>query len=67
MSNLAYLGIAVVLSVAGWTYLWLRHRRPSSTEASVREFSKELNALAPPDARRNREPGRSDIRGRRSG
>lgn len=47
MSGLAYLGVAVVLSLVGCTVLWLRHRRPRSMEHSIREFSKELEALAP--------------------
>jgi hypothetical protein len=67
MSNLIWLGIAVVLSVVGWIFLWLRQRRPRSTEASVREFSRELEALAPPEGTRA-EPRRSgQLRGRRSG
>jgi hypothetical protein len=47
MSGLAYLGMAVVLSLVGCTVLWLRNRRPRSMEHSIREFSKELAALAP--------------------
>ncbi|MDQ4132422.1 MAG: hypothetical protein M3179_04260 [Actinomycetota bacterium] len=66
MSNLIWLGIAVVLSLIGWTVLWLRNRRPRSTEASVREFSKELEALAPPGRRSVPVRGRLP-RSRRSG
>ena len=47
MSSLAYLGIAVVLSLVGCTVLWLRNRRPRSMEHSIKEFSRELDALAP--------------------
>ncbi len=47
MSNLVFLGIAVVLSLVGCTVLWLRNRPPRSVEHSIREFSKELQALAP--------------------
>ncbi len=47
MSNLVYLGIAVVLSLVGCTVLWLRHRRPRSMEHSIKEFTRELDALAP--------------------
>ena len=54
MSNLAYLGIALVISLAGFFVLWLRNRRPHSMEHSMREFSKELDALAPSDAPRPR-------------
>jgi hypothetical protein len=49
MSNLAYLGIAVVISLVGCVILWLRTRRPQSMEHSMREFSRELDALAPTD------------------
>jgi hypothetical protein len=55
-----YLGIAVVVSLLGCGLLWLRHRRPTTMEASIKEFSRELGALAPDsDNYRNR--------GRRSG
>ena len=49
MSNLAWLGIALVISLLGFLVLWLRNRRPQSMEHSMREFSKELDALAPSD------------------
>ncbi|MFN2609073.1 MAG: hypothetical protein ABR511_14470 [Acidimicrobiales bacterium] len=65
MSNLAYLGVAVVISLVGCLVLWLRTRRPRSMEHSIREFSRELDALAPPDggpADRSPRP-----RGRRAG
>jgi hypothetical protein len=47
MSNLIYLVIAAVLSVLGSLVLWLRHRQPSSMEAAMKQFSRELRALAP--------------------
>ena len=47
MSGLVYLGIVVVLSVVGCTVLWLRNRRPRSMEHSIKEFTRELDALAP--------------------
>ena len=47
VENLAFLGLAVVLSVVGCMLLWLRRRRPRSMEANVREFARELAALAP--------------------
>ena len=69
MSNLAYLGIAVVVSLVGFFVLWLRNHRPQSMEHSMREFSKELDALAPsdlpPPTRSSRPWGYG--RGRRSG
>lgn len=52
MSNLAYLGIALVISLFGCLILWLRTRRPRSMEHSMKEFSRELDALAPTDAPR---------------
>ena len=77
MSNLAYLGLALVISLAGFFVLWLRNRRPQSMEHSMREFTKELDALAPdapPPARPTRPAGptrplrpRANGRSRRSG
>ena len=68
MSNLAYLGVAGVLSVAGCLVLWLRTRRPRSMEHSIREFSRELQALAPNGSPHEEErPTRARSRGRRTG
>ena len=47
MTNLVYLGIAVVLSMLGSLVLWLRHRKPRSMEAHMQRFARELEALAP--------------------
>lgn len=55
MSNLAYLGMAVGLSALGLFTLWLARRRPRSMQAGMEAFSRELQALAPPDARANRQ------------
>lgn len=52
--NLAFLGVAVVVSVVGVTVLWLVRRKPRSMEAGIRAFSRELEALAPPDSRATR-------------
>ena len=49
VSNLAYLGLAVGLSVIGLVGLWLARRRPRSMQAGMEAFSRELQALAPPD------------------
>lgn len=54
MSNLAYLGLAVGLSVIGLVGLWLARRRPRSMQAGMEAFSRELQALAPPDTRAQR-------------
>jgi hypothetical protein len=55
MSNLAYLGLAVGLSVIGLFVLWLVRRRPHSMEAGMEAFNRELQALAPPDAQVKRQ------------
>jgi hypothetical protein len=47
VTNLVYLGIAVVLSGLGCLILWLRHRKPRSMEAHMQQFAHELDALAP--------------------
>jgi hypothetical protein len=58
VSNLLYLGIAVVLSAVGILILYLRNRRPSSVEYSVEEFQKELRALSPTERERRDRGGR---------
>jgi hypothetical protein len=55
VSNLAYLLIAVVLSGAGSAWLWWRNRQPSGLDAGIRQFERELRALAP--EQRGRESG----------
>jgi len=62
MSNLVYLGIAVVLSLLGSFVLWLRHRKPRSMEAHMQRFARELEALAP-DPEWNRRGYRRSPRG----
>jgi hypothetical protein len=52
MSSLAFLAVAVALSLLGSLILWLRYRRPRSLEAGIDEFTRELKALAP-----DRKPG----------
>jgi hypothetical protein len=54
LMNLAFLGVAVVISLVGVTVLWLVRRKPRSMEAGMRAFSRELDALAPPGARATR-------------
>ena len=66
MSNLAFLGIAVVLSAVGCFLLWLRSRPPRSFEAHIREFARELEALDPGSEGRDLHRGPLK-RGRRSG
>ncbi len=47
MSNLLYLGIAILLSVVGGLVIWYRNRRPTSLTAGIEEFQRELRALTP--------------------
>ncbi|MGI8809910.1 MAG: hypothetical protein ACR2KK_19120 [Acidimicrobiales bacterium] len=47
MNALVFLGIAVVLSLVGCLVLWLRSRQPGSMDAHIRDFARELDALAP--------------------
>ncbi|HUQ63531.1 MAG TPA: hypothetical protein VM121_07250 [Acidimicrobiales bacterium] len=69
MTNLIYLGIALVFSLIGCGILWLRNRRPTTMEASIKDFSRELGALAPDDRSPPAGPraGGEQDRGRRSG
>ncbi len=59
MSNLLYLGIAIVLSVFGCLAIYLRNRKPTSLNAGIEEFQRELRALAPD---RRPESGRPQAR-----
>ena len=68
MSSLVFLLIVVVISALGSLVLWLQHRKPSSVEHGIDEFSREMRALSP-EARAAREaraaarrppPGRRD-------
>ncbi|MCU1462257.1 MAG: hypothetical protein JWO37_2332 [Acidimicrobiales bacterium] len=49
MTQLVFLGVAIVISLIGCGLLWLRHRKPRSMEAHMDAFSRELRALAPDD------------------
>ena len=64
MNALVFLGIAVILSAAGCLVLWFRSRQPRSMDAHIRDFARELDALAPgppPDPRRTRPPRGEDL------
>ena len=67
MNALVFLGIAVVLSLIGCGILWMRSRQPGSMEAHIRDFERELDALAPdrppPRQPRNDEPDQRRSRG----
>jgi hypothetical protein len=60
MSALAFLLVALAISVLGSMVLWLTHRqRPPSIESGIEEFERELKALAPeanPRTRTDRRP-----------
>jgi hypothetical protein len=45
----AFLMIAVVISVVGSLVLYLRNRTPSSLESGIDNFRREMQALAPRD------------------
>jgi hypothetical protein len=45
----AFLMIAVVISAVGLTVLYLRNRPPTSLDASIDTFRREMQALAPRD------------------
>ena len=47
MNALVFLGIAALLSLLGCLALWLRSRQPRSMDAHIRDFARELDALAP--------------------
>ena len=49
MNAVAFLMIAVVISVVGSAVLYLRSRTPSSLEAGIDNFRREMQALAPRD------------------
>ncbi len=55
MSSLAYLALAVVISLIGAGILWYRYSRPRSLEEGIDDFSRELRALSP--ERRQDDPG----------
>ena len=65
MNALVFLGIAVGLSLAGCLVLWFRSRQPGSMEAHIRDFARELDALAPgsPGARTRGRQGPHEERG----
>lgn len=58
-----FLLIVVVLSVVGVVMLLVRHRQPSGMHASIDEFERNLEALAP----RDESPKRPRRGARRSG
>jgi len=49
VNAVAFLMIAVVISVVGSAVLYLRSRTPTSLEAGIDNFQREMQALAPRD------------------
>jgi hypothetical protein len=47
MSNLLFLGLAVVFTAIGCVVVWLRQRKPSGVDDGIEAFKRELDALAP--------------------
>jgi hypothetical protein len=54
VSALYFLLVAVVISAVGSGILVLRQRKPQGTRNSIESFQREMDALAPPDQRRQR-------------
>lgn len=46
MNNLAFLLVAVLASIIGSLYLWLRTRKPQTFMSSIETFQREMGALA---------------------
>jgi hypothetical protein len=60
VSNLLFLGLAVVFTAIGCTVIWLRQRKPGGVDDGIDAFKRELNALAPDrdlTRRRDGDPG----------
>jgi hypothetical protein len=52
VTAIAFLGLAVVISLLGTLVIWLRYRqRPRGVTSGIEEFSREMKALAPDQAR----------------
>ncbi|MEZ5145239.1 MAG: hypothetical protein R2726_22415 [Acidimicrobiales bacterium] len=45
MNNLAFLLVAVLASIIGSLYLWLRTRKPQTFMSSIETFQREMGAL----------------------
>jgi hypothetical protein len=58
VTAIAFLGVAIVISLLGSLVLWLRHRngqRPRGVTSGIDEFTREMRALAPD---RGRDPNK---------
>jgi hypothetical protein len=63
VQNLLWVVGAVVFSTLVICLIWLRNRKPTSMEAGIKEFSRELRALAPEDNPATGRHGRVDRAG----
>jgi hypothetical protein len=46
---LIFLLVVLLVSGVGSLVLWLRHREPVRFDSGIRDFQREMQALAPPD------------------
>jgi len=56
MNALAFLAIALIISLVGCIVLYLRSRQPTSLESGIDAFKREMQALSPEDERDGRRP-----------
>ncbi|MEY2433414.1 MAG: hypothetical protein QOC92_3139 [Acidimicrobiaceae bacterium] len=54
MSPIAFLLVALVISLLGSMVLWLRARKPTSLRSSIDTFKREMDALSPQDQAKER-------------
>jgi hypothetical protein len=52
MSALVFLALALVVSLVGSAVLWYQHRQPNTYDSGIKEFRREMDALRPPEERR---------------
>jgi hypothetical protein len=58
VSALIFLLVVVVVSAVGSAILWYRHRTPVTFDSGIKDFQREMRALAPPpDGRDERHRG----------
>jgi hypothetical protein len=58
VTALAFLGVALAISLLGSLVIWLRHRqRPRRVTSGIDEFSREMRALAPQHEQRDPKRG----------
>lgn len=66
MSGVAFLLIAVGLSLVGTLIVWLRTRKPTSWDSGISEFSRNMDALSQTKPTSTDQSGRRERRQRRS-